>query len=120
MMKPIVKFFSIAVFLLILCTPAYTGELDKPYSPTRKEWLEIAIFKVIKDRTDVWKQRIGFIIWAKEEEKTVYITLSPASGQEPLSKEAEKQYVETVKRDVEELLKRYEWSKKLKVFVQFM
>jgi len=97
----------------------YADNFDKPYSPTRKDWLEISIFKLIKIRTDPWRQRIGFLVWVMEKENTVFITLTSANGEEPLTKEKENTYVETVKKDVESFLKEYEWSKNLKVFVQF-
>jgi hypothetical protein len=52
-------------------------------------------------------------------ENTVFITLGSANGQEPITKEAEDKYVEIVKSDIEAYLKNYDWSKNLKVFVQF-
>ena len=106
-------------FILLFSLSTYAGDLDKPYSPTRKEWLEISIFKVIKDRTDPWRTRIGILVWVVEKENTVFITLTSANGEEPLTKEAENIYVETVKSDVESFLKGYGWSKNLKVFMQF-
>jgi len=106
------------IFLFSLATHA--GDLDKPYSPTRKEWLEISIFKLIKIRTDSWQQRIGFLVWVVEKENTVFITLTPGSRQMPLEKEKEKFYVKIVKSDIESFLKQYEWSKNLKVHVQFI
>ena len=106
-------------FVLIFSLSTYAGNLDKPYSPTRKEWLEISVFQLIKIRTDPWKQRIGFLVWVVEKENTVFLTLTSANGEEPLTKEKENTYVETVKKDVESFLKEYEWSKNLKVFVQF-
>ena len=108
------------VFCFFFSLTAYPADLDKPYSPTRKEWLEISIFKTIRDRTDIWKQRISSIVWVKEEYNTVYITLTSANGQEPLSKESRDAYVEVVKETVESFLEKYEWSKNLKVFVQFI
>jgi hypothetical protein len=106
-------------FILLFSMSTFAGNLDKPYSSTRKEWLEISIFKVIKDRTDPWRERIGFLVWVREEENTVFITLTSANGQEPLTKETENKYLNIVKGDVEEFIRNYSWSKSLKVFVQF-
>lgn len=106
------------IFLFSLAT--YADDLDKPYSPTRKEWLEISMFKLIKIRTDSWQQRIGFLVWVVEKENTVFITLTSASRQMPLEKEQEKYFVEIVKSDIEYFLKKYEWSKNLKVHIQFI
>jgi len=108
----------VAIFI-IFSASTYAENLDKPYSPTRKEWLEMSIFKLIKIRTDPWQQRIGFLVWVVEKQNTVFITLTSANRLEELIKEKEDTYVEIVKRDVESFLKEYEWSKNLKVFVQF-
>lgn len=109
----------VAIFIIFSASTTYAGNLDKPYSPTRKEWLEMSLFKLIKIRTDPWQQRIGFLVWVVEKENTVFITLTSTNRQEELIKEKEDTYVEIVKRDVESFLKEYEWSKNLKVFVQF-
>jgi len=114
-----IKFITLAI-LILTSLPAYSGELDKAYSPTRKEWLELSLTKTIKDRTDVWKQRIGSVIWVKEEENTIFITLSSANGQEELKVEAQKNYLDTIKKDVENFKNKYSWAKKLKVRVQFI
>lgn len=109
---------SLAIFLTSL--PVYSGELDKPYSPTKKEWLEMSIFKAIKVRTDPWKQRISSIIWVKESENTIFITLTSANGQDEIKKKSQDGYVGTIKKDIESLIKKYNWASKLKVHVQFM
>jgi hypothetical protein len=113
---------KIIIYVIIFWSISITasaGELDKPYSPTRKEWLEISIFKLIKVKTDAWKQRIGFLVWVKEEENTVYITLTSANGEEPLSPDSENTYVKTIKGDVQSFLQQYGWAKNLKVFVGY-
>jgi len=116
------KSIKLIIFVMLIFTslPVYSGELDKPYSPTREEWLELSITKVVKDRTDLWKQRIGSVIWVKEEENTVFITLSSANGQEELKVDAQQKYVDIIKNDVENFNSKYNWAKKLKVHVQFI
>jgi hypothetical protein len=110
-----------AIFLVcMLWVTTYAANLERSYSPTRREWLEISIFKVIKERTDSWQQRTGFLVWVVEKENTVFITLSSANGQEETSKEAKERYIEAVRGDVELFIKKYEWSKSLKVFVQYL
>jgi hypothetical protein len=119
-MNQVARIGIIPVLFILLVAPVIAGELDKSYNPSKKEWLEISIFKLIKDRTDVWKQRIGCNTWVKEEEGTIFITISSANGEESLSEETISRYVKTIKSDVEELIKKYEWSKRLKVFVQYI
>ena len=65
-------------------------------------------------------EKTPFALWVVEKENTVFITLTSANGEEPLTKEKENTYVEVVKSDVESFLREYEWSKNLKVFVQFI
>jgi hypothetical protein len=109
------------VFLLTtsIVTPLMAGDLDKPYNPSRKEWLELSIFKLIKDRTDVWKLRIGSTIWVKEAEKTIFVTISAANGEGAPTKNVISNYMEIIRKDIEQFIKAYEWSKDLKVIVQF-
>ena len=119
-MKTIIVYLcSVILILGFVTSHVQAGNLDTPYSPTKKEWLELSIFKLIKDRTDPWKQRIGTMVWFVEKDDTIYITLTSSNGQDPLSKRAEQEYVEAIKSDVENFLKKYEWSKNLKTFVQF-
>lgn len=113
------KYLTITLIFLFGSLSAYSGELDKSYSPTRKEWLEMSIFKTIKDRTDSWKQRISSVVWLKEEENTIFITLTSANQQEEMKAKAQKEYVEIIQNDVESFIKKYDWAKKLKVHVQF-
>ena len=112
--------FIAILSILVFSISTFADELDKPYSPTRKEWLEISIFKVIKDRTDSWRTRIGFLVWVVEKENTVFVTLTSANWEEPLNKAAKDKYVEIVKTDIERFLKKYDWSRGLRVFVQFV
>jgi hypothetical protein len=104
-------------FVLIVAAFSYAGDLDKPYSPTRAEWLHLSIFKLIKLQTDGWQYRIAFKITISEEKNTVDIALSSPIDQGVLSQVAETWYVNTVKKSVEALLKEYDWSKNLKVYV---
>ena len=118
-MESLLKIFAVVSLVLVLSFSAIAEGLNESYSPTRKEWLEISIFKVIKDRTDPWKQRIGFMVLVVEKQNTVFVTLTQSNGQEEINEESKKVYIETIKSDIEQVLKRYEWSKNLKIFVQF-
>ena len=111
----------IAVFILLLTSVAsYSEDLNKPYNPTRKEWLEISIFRAIKTQTDPWKRRIGFITWVKEEENTGYITLTQANGQDPIDQGIVNRYLESVTHTIEGILEKYDWSKDIKIHLQFI
>jgi len=114
-----ITFLLLIVIMFFTSLPVYSGELDMSYSPTRKEWLKISISKVIKDRTDAWKQRISSMVWVKEEENTIFITITPANGQEEINTRAQNEYVDIIKKDIESFIQRYDWAKKLKVHVQF-
>ncbi|MHB8109747.1 MAG: hypothetical protein ACYDHW_06915 [Syntrophorhabdaceae bacterium] len=117
------KVIGIILLSMIICftsLPVFSGELDMPYCPSRKEWLRISIFYLIKDHTDSWKQRIGSMIWVRENEKTIFITLTSANGQKEISREAQNEYCNVIKRVVESLIEEYDWARSLKVHVQFM
>ncbi len=99
----------------------YSGVLDKPYTPTRQEWLELSITKIIKDRTDVWERRISSMVWAREDDegKAIYITISSSNGQDEPSSRVKQDYIDIVEGDVEGFIKRYQWAKDFEVSVQF-
>ncbi len=110
----------ILLFCALFALPLGAGELDKPYSPSRKEWLELSLFKVIKDRTDLWKTRIGFVVWVKEEEGKIFITVSSANGEKPPGEEAIRGYLKVIRADVVDFIREYEWSRDLEVHVQYL
>ncbi len=95
-------------------------DLSRPYMPSRQEWLELSAFKVIKDSTDMWQGRIGFSVRVVETERTVFVTLTSANGEEAITSSAMANYTETVASAVKSLLGRYEWAQGLKVHVQFL
>lgn len=113
-----IKCLVLSLFLYATTISIYAGELDKPYSPSRKEWLEVSIFKVIKDRTDAWKQRISSIVWVKDN--AVFVTITSSNAEESLDQKAKNLYIDKIKADVQNYLKKYDWAKDLKVFVQFI
>ena len=55
------KFTIAFIFLLAssIASPLMAGDLDEPYNPSRKEWLELSIFKAIKTTTDMWIVKIA-------------------------------------------------------------
>jgi hypothetical protein len=107
--------------LLSIPLSVYSGELDKPYTPTRQEWLELSITKIIKDRTDVWELRISSMVWAREVDKgeAIYITMSASNGQDEPKTRVKQNYIDIIEQDVEIFLERYQWAKDFEVYVQF-
>jgi hypothetical protein len=99
-----IKIALVLLFLFSSIVPGYTGDLDKPYSPTRKEWVEISTFRAVKNATDAWQHRISSVIWVKEKESTIFITLTSANGQAKLSQKAIDKYVSMVKNAIETLI----------------
>ncbi len=112
----------LVVALLFVPLAVYSGELDKPYTPTRKEWLELSIFKSIKVSTDAWRLRIKSSISAREEdgEVTINITMTASNGQDEPRPEVKQDYIDFIEQVVEGFLERYQWAKDFKVFVQFI
>jgi hypothetical protein len=118
-MKLVAVIGIVFLFTTSIVTPLMAGDLDKPYNPSRKEWLELSIFKLIKDRTDFWKLRIGSTTWVKESEDTIFVTISAANGEGVPTEKIISDYIAVIRKDIEELIKAYEWSKDLKIIVQF-
>jgi hypothetical protein len=118
-MKLVAVIGIVFLFTTSIVTPLMAGDLDKPYNPSRKEWLELSIFKLIKDRTDFWKLRIGSTIWVKESEDTIFVTISAANGEGVPTEKIISDYIAVIRKNIEELIKAYEWSKDLKIIVQF-
>ena len=111
---------AIAISLLlstaIISSTVIVSNLDKPYSPTRQEWLELSAFKTIKTLTDPWETRIHSSIWIKEN--TIFVTITEANGEEPLTASSRKEYVNIVEKALKSLVSDYDWSKNLNVHVQ--
>ena len=111
---------SLLLASIIMSSQNLSSNLNKPYSPSRKEWLELTTFKTIKDLTDPWQTRVSSMIWVKEKENTIFITLTEANGEDPLGSSSKSEYVTMVKNAIESLLKRFEWAKGMAVHVQFV
>lgn len=119
-MKINFSLLSLLAFLLIVSSCQNSEEqLSDSYVPTKKEWLEISIFKLIKDRTDAWEHRVAFMVGVDEKEG-ITVTLTSANGQNVLENSAKQLYVGIVKKDIENFIKKYRWAKGLKVFVQYI
>ena len=116
------KSFGLSLLLaaILVSSQNLSTNLNKAYSPSRKEWLELTTFKTIKGLTDPWQTRVSSIIWVEEKENTVFITLTEANGEDPLSSSSKSDYVTMVKNAIESLLKSFEWAKGMTVHVQFV
>ncbi len=115
------KTLSISIVLAAILTSALPSRpsLDTPYSPSRKEWLEVVVFKAVKESTDSWEQRIASKVDVNEREYTILVTLISANGQDPLNADVRAEYVRWIKLHIESLVNRYEWVQGWKVSVQF-
>lgn len=117
---------KLSIFLFIIMATVwcanllYAGELDESYNPTRKEWLELSLFKIVKDRTDSWNLRINSAVLLKEDEGEIYVTLTTASGGGVPDRKTMVRYIEIVNKDIQEFIKTYSWSKALKISIHFV
>lgn len=116
------KSFAVSLFLaaIVVSSQNLSSNLNKRYSPSRKEWLELTTFKTIKDLTDPWQTRISSVIAVVEKENTLFITLTEANGEDPLSSSSKSEYVSMVKKVIESLLNSFEWARGMTVHVQFV
>lgn len=110
--------FILIMCLLMLSTELIASDLDKPYTPTRGEWLRMSIDKQIKDCTGGWKLHIWSYVIIKD--KTITVALNEVNGETPPSKQVKDGYVKYVTRSIEYLLKRYPWVSTYKLSVLFL
>ena len=107
---------SLLLATVLVSSQDIVSNLDKPYSPSRQEWLELSAFKTIKVLTDPWETRIHSLIWIKQN--TVFVTITEANGEKPISASSQSQYISLVESALESLIGDYEWAKNMKVHVQ--
>lgn len=79
----------------------------------------MSIFKLIKIETDAWERRIGFRVIV-DEENGITVTLTSSNGQPLINETAKQLYIDMVKQSIGHFIKQYDWSKDLKVLVQYI
>lgn len=97
----------------------------KDLHPTKEEWLEVYLTHKIKQVTDVWKSRLGVMVFIahKYDGKVVdeiVVTLSVANGEQPYLKEQAERVIDQVKGIVKTIVENYEWAKHYKITVQYI
>ncbi|MBD3256648.1 MAG: hypothetical protein GF383_16260 [Candidatus Lokiarchaeota archaeon] len=108
----------LTLLFLIVCQKSESN-LKKSHCPTRQEWLELSLFKLIKTETDAWERRIGFRIKV-DEENGITVTLTSSNGQPIINETAKQLYIDMVRQSIKHFIKKYDWSKDLTVFVQYI
>jgi hypothetical protein len=88
---------------------------NKQHTPTRKEWLELSLFKKIIEVTDLWEKRIGVEVVVFPKEETIAIVLTASNGQEKLSPTVCVNYKDIIRMIVDGHIKQYDWAKGTKI-----
>jgi hypothetical protein len=106
---------SVVVVLGLSNSIVSAADWNTQYTPTRKEWLELSLFKKIIEVTDLWEKRIGVQVVVFPKEETIAIVLTASNGQEQLSQTVCVNYKEIIRMIVDEHIKQYDWEKGTKV-----
>lgn len=93
-----------------------TNELDKPYAPTRKDWLELSVPLFLQAEVSAWSQKPDYSVVINDAAHTIEVSLrcsKPTVGCRFYMQESS----EALKAHLEGYLRRYDWAKNLKVAV---
>ncbi len=111
---------TLALCILLPAGPAFSTDLDAPYTPTRAEWLRVYLAENIKIVTDDWPVRVRVMVTVVSKNQQVMVTLKPADGEKKLTREQREACIASVSEMVNRALASYAWSKDLKVSVSFV
>jgi hypothetical protein len=116
-MKLRTLFLSFTLFFASF--PALATDLSAPYSPTRGEWLQVALYSRITQTTELWPRRVGVVVTVLAQEQQVAVLLSSSNGQNEPGEQERAFYIRHIQELVMGLLANHEWAKELKVSVHF-
>ena len=99
--------------------PVDAADLGAAYAPTRAEWLQVELSRVLSSWTGTWDRRLTASVAVFTGDGAIVVTLAAANGQTQPRAEVQARYIEAVKEMTQGVLKRYDWAKDLKLTVQF-
>ncbi|HAN20129.1 MAG TPA: hypothetical protein DCP51_00375 [Clostridiales bacterium] len=114
------KKILIVIIFVLIGQISYAEDLNKPYIPTRAEWLEYCIHKDIVKTTQVWELRYCDIIKIDEKNNDVIVGISLPNKAETLNKEQQEWTIKIIKNIVKSTLDQFDWAINLKVHVHFI
>lgn len=110
---------TIVVAAFVLASSAASAtDWSAQYSPTRKEWLELSLFKRITEVTDLWEKRIGVGVVVFPKEETIAIVLTTSNGQGNFSPTVCSNYTGIIRMIADDHIKQYGWAKGAKVEIR--
>jgi hypothetical protein len=114
--------FARWLVLLACCTSAeaISQSLEAPYMPTRAEWLELSVERHVRRSTEAWAHRVVPIVAVRSAEGAVVVIVTAANGQPPAKKEVADEYVKTARSRAQQVLQMHDWSRSLKLDVQWV
>jgi hypothetical protein len=110
----------ITLLLAASCICGRAGELDQPYQPTRAEWLKVAISEAVRESIGSWGLRVNVTVAVFKDVGEVAIVVTEANGQRSPNERVKAGYVKTVRLAAQSVMQRYEWSRNLKLSVEFV
>ncbi len=107
------------VFVLA-CASANASNLTADYSPSRGEWLKLALTVAIYDQATMWRERVSVHVLVNPKDNTVSIAVTLANGAPEPNAAAKENYVQSVRSIARAVLDRYTWAKDVKLMVHFV
>ena len=114
---------SFRLFLLVVLfatSLARAADLTEGYSPTRAEWLKLALAAGIYEQSNLWRERVAVVVVVNSKDNTASISVTLANGAPDPSSAAKERYAQSIRSIASEVLSRYSWASGVKLMVQFV
>jgi hypothetical protein len=115
------KRIAFAVIFVLFIANLAAQNLDLPYQPTRRQWLELETYMAIRETTDVWRNQIAIVLRLVDADDSTMmdIVLTSPNGQPGLSRDIQDDYIRTVTSITQAVLNRYEWAMDIEIRVRY-
>jgi hypothetical protein len=105
------------VFVL-MASNANATNWEEPYTPTRKEWIELSLIRKITNVTELWNKRVAVNVVLFTKENTLAIVLASPNGQQGITPTICNRYSDIVRIIAETHIKENEWASGIKIDIR--
>jgi hypothetical protein len=115
---------KLTCLLVLLCSllsggRAHAADLGQPYTPTRAEWLQVAIAESTRPWLATWQQRSSVLVVVNIAQNSANVVVTLANGEKGFTETQKVEVLAIVRMRAEAVLKLYDWSRDVKLNVQF-
>lgn len=118
-MKTIIRITALCS-LLFIGQGATASDLSQSYTPSRAEWIEMALHKVVSEAVSPWELRTSVFTKYFPGENTIFVSVRASKGENPPTEVEKSGYVSFIRFHVDPVVKKYPWAKDVKVLVEFL